>query len=149
MSDITYIKGDALDAPQDRLLLHACNCKGNWGRGIAKQLADKYPLSYAAHKLGAPFTVGNIQIINIDHRVIVCLFTSKGYGYSVDCSSVILQNTSNCLATLAKAYKKSTITIASPKINAGLFNVPWEHTERLINTFLEENKNIKWEVYIK
>jgi len=147
-NEIIYIKGNVLKAPADRLLVHACNCKGNWGKGVAKQLADKYPLSYMAHQQCAPFSVGDIQIINCDTRAIICLFTSKGYGRTVDTPYTILRNTFKALATLAEAYCDQMIIIASPKINAGLFGVPWEHTEELINDFIAQNKNIKWEVYV-
>ena len=146
-NEITYVEGDLLKAPPDRLLLHACNCKGNWGKGVAKQIAKKYPLSHRAHQEAAPFHVGDVQIINCDTRVIICLFTSKGYGQTVDTQYKILRNTLKALATLAEAYRDDTVIIASPKINAGLFDVPWEYTEELINDFLAENKNIKWEVY--
>ena len=148
MNRIKYIKGDLLKAPQDRMLLHACNCAGNWGKGVALQIAKAYPLAYQMHKQNAPFSPGDVQIIKIaTHSAIICLFTSKGYGRYVDSPSVILRNTKESLIALAEGLSDETAIVASPKINAGLFNVPWEDTEALINSFLKANPNVTWEVY--
>lgn len=41
--------GDLFDAPNNAVLIHACNCVGSWGAGIAKTFKAKYPTAYKAH----------------------------------------------------------------------------------------------------
>lgn len=38
--------GDIFDAPANTLIVHACNCQGSWGAGIAKAFKDRYPKAY-------------------------------------------------------------------------------------------------------
>lgn len=144
---IEYVKGDLFTADHSKILLHACNCRRRWGRGVAEIFAKKYPKSYLAHQNHPPI-LGDIQVIDIGERPIVCLFTSKGYARDTDPPAKILESTKNALIHLSDYYKgKENIEIASPMINAGLFNVPWNKTEKLIEDFLETNKNFSWVVY--
>ncbi|RMZ22927.1 hypothetical protein D0859_13037 [Hortaea werneckii] len=39
-------KGDIFAAPSNSLLIHACNCEGSWGAGIAKAFKTHYPSAY-------------------------------------------------------------------------------------------------------
>ena len=38
--------GDIFDAPLNTLIIHACNCDGSWGAGIAAAFKDRYPKAY-------------------------------------------------------------------------------------------------------
>ncbi|KAL4893663.1 hypothetical protein BDV59DRAFT_207486 [Aspergillus ambiguus] len=49
-SRITEIEGDLFDAPDGAALIHACNCEGSWGGGIAKAFKAKYPAAYEIYK---------------------------------------------------------------------------------------------------
>ncbi|RPJ56713.1 MAG: hypothetical protein EHM12_09990 [Dehalococcoidia bacterium] len=144
---IVYVKGNLLDAPSSEVLLHACNCQGNWGKGVAKAIADAYPQCYAFHQRNAPYSRGYVQLIHSPIRDIICLFTSKGFGRYVDDPGMILASTQDSLVRLATYFNGNEVTIASPLINGGLFNVPWEHTEALIESFLANNPNFTWKVY--
>ncbi|KAI7155134.1 hypothetical protein KC349_g7173 [Hortaea werneckii] len=42
-------KGDIFSAPPDTLLIHACNCEGSWGAGIAKAFKTHYPSAYQTY----------------------------------------------------------------------------------------------------
>ncbi|PGG96280.1 ADP-ribose 1''-phosphate phosphatase [Helicocarpus griseus UAMH5409] len=47
MSVITEIEGDLFEvAPEGAALIHACNCQGSWGKGIAEAFREKYPAAY-------------------------------------------------------------------------------------------------------
>ncbi|KAI7264346.1 hypothetical protein KC345_g8846 [Hortaea werneckii] len=39
-------KGDIFSAPPNTVLIHACNCEGSWGAGIAKAFKTHYPSAY-------------------------------------------------------------------------------------------------------
>ncbi|KAH0158321.1 hypothetical protein KCU67_g7558, partial [Aureobasidium melanogenum] len=43
-------KGDLFDAPPNTLLLHACNCVGSWGAGIALAFKKRYPKHFAVYE---------------------------------------------------------------------------------------------------
>ncbi|KAK9556118.1 ADP-ribose 1''-phosphate phosphatase [Aspergillus fumigatus] len=49
-SKITEIEGDLFHAPDGAALIHACNCQGSWGKGIAKAFKDKYPAAFAIYR---------------------------------------------------------------------------------------------------
>ncbi|OKL58438.1 ADP-ribose 1''-phosphate phosphatase [Talaromyces atroroseus] len=75
---IAEIEGDLFDAPDGAALIHACNCLGSWGGGIAKSFKNKYPAAfktYNAHckrflKTRQPYTIvhsttGKPRTINV------------------------------------------------------------------------------------
>ncbi|KAF7172534.1 hypothetical protein CNMCM5623_004726 [Aspergillus felis] len=47
---IPEIEGNLFHAPDDAALIHACNCQGSWGKGIAKAFKDKYPAAFAIYR---------------------------------------------------------------------------------------------------
>jgi len=146
MRSIEYIEGD-LFSNTDAILLHACNCHGRWGRGVAATFAEKYPLEYKMHQQFKAKR-GDYQVIEGPTRTIICLFTSKGYGRDTDPAELIVMSTAQSLDALSDYFEdKEGIVIASPKINAGLFQVPWPKTEALINQFLERHPTFVWKVY--
>ncbi len=139
-----YVKGDIFKlAPKDAYLLHACNCQGVWGSGVAWQFRNLYPedyIDYKEHSLRA--VIGDFVVTRNN---VICLYTSNGYGSRVDHVDIILKATELALDKLAFWMKPNT-TIYSPKINSGLFKTPWEQTEKLINEFLKKRPDIKWTV---
>nr|KMM72344.1 hypothetical protein CPAG_08641 [Coccidioides posadasii RMSCC 3488] len=50
MSRITETEGDLFDAPENTALIHACNCQGSWGKGIAETFRAKYPAAYRIYR---------------------------------------------------------------------------------------------------
>jgi len=102
---------------------------------------------------------GNEQSSGGSTHVIACLFTSEGGGGNADSPAQIVQNTKRAIQDLetqltsAKedwllATKKhgdgDSWLVEMPKINAGIFRVPWEDTERV----LKESKKIDYNVYV-
>ncbi|RMX94487.1 hypothetical protein D0867_13837 [Hortaea werneckii] len=47
--NIVESKGDIFSAPPNTLLIHACNCEGSWGAGIAKAFKTHYPSAYQTY----------------------------------------------------------------------------------------------------
>lgn len=46
---IKETEGDIFSSPDGSVLIHACNCQGAWGAGVAAAFRTKYP---AAYKVG-------------------------------------------------------------------------------------------------
>ncbi|OJJ34795.1 hypothetical protein ASPWEDRAFT_39881 [Aspergillus wentii DTO 134E9] len=47
---VLEIEGDLFDAPDGTALIHACNCQGSWGGGIAKAFKDQYPAAFEKYR---------------------------------------------------------------------------------------------------
>lgn len=131
---IHYVKDDLFNAPAEHLLVHACNCQGVWGSGIAKEFKNRFPEAFKVYQYACCTRGRNVlgTAIVIDRKV-GCLFTSRDYGARVDSQKSILTNTRSAVEALVA--QSAGLTIAMPKINSGLFNVPWKDTEAILNEF--------------
>ncbi|EJS44595.1 poa1p [Saccharomyces arboricola H-6] len=157
-----------------RILIHSCNCNGSWGGGIAYQLALRYPKAendyvevcekYGSDLLGKCILLPSNENPNL---LICCLFTSSFGGSSHGEKRSILDYTKQSLNKL-KAFRaaggKTSINddiidtylgchmkhpigeykLEMPQINSGIFGVPWEETEHVLEEF---NGDMHFTVY--
>lgn len=81
--------GDIFAAPANALLIHACNCKGVWGRGIAAAFKAKYPAAFKIYKAHCNKPVNQLigksllippQPGDRHQHYVGCVFTSVGFG---------------------------------------------------------------------
>ena len=146
---LKYKTGNLLTAKGK--ILHACNAEGVWGSGIALSIKKQYPKSfieyqYWCEKQGYDLVGSYIKLQPEKDTQVICLFTSGTYGARLPSMEIILANTrKGIIALLASMPYKSTIN--SNMFNSGLFKVPWEKTENIINTCLEVRPDIEWIVY--
>lgn len=138
---INIIKASLFDAPKGSILVHACNAQGVWGSGIAKEFKKRFPESFQFyHELCNDFKsdlLGTTIICPEENGyVVACLMTSNNYGDFKDPPSEILINTRLALPSLLQEKNRQ---IFSCKINAGLFNVPWESTQIIIEDIIAES----------
>lgn len=153
---IEYRKGNMFDnIPEKSLLVHACNSQGVWGSGVAREFKEKYPRAYFDYQgycvkmseLGMQASLSGSSLIVKDRsQLIACLFTSQYYGDKKSSPPTILANTAKALDDLFERPQIEYDEIHSPKINSGLFNVPWTDTEAVIASALE-GLPIKWVVW--
>lgn len=141
MSLVQYRKGDVFGCgigTNRTVLAHSCNCRGQWGAGIALAVARAYPRSYEEYRKHCESYGDHLlgsYILTSDN--ILCLFTSRGYGRQVDNPGLIEKSTYLALQAFMSTYEQ--VSIAMPKINSGLFRVPWHKTESILNQLLNEN----------
>lgn len=141
------------EAPERSLLVHACNGQGVWGSGIAKEFKNRFSL---AHRLYREFceenddSTGKSKICSDNGYWIGNLITSKGYGTMLETEDSILVNTTLAINDLLTKLNKNELSnlslnteIYSNKFNSGLFRVPWEKTEKILNVFVDKY-NINW-----
>jgi ADP-ribose 1''-phosphate phosphatase len=138
MSKVTTIRGDLFDAPKGSIIAHACNTKGVWGSGIAKEFAKRFPRAREEYtrvcmEKGASL-IGTCLLIPAGDYTIACLFTSKNYGQFKDRPAKILEHTLNAVAHMI-ALNEDDKPIHMCKINAGLFGVPWQDTKKILAGF--------------
>jgi ADP-ribose 1''-phosphate phosphatase len=136
MSDIKYIKGNLFDAPKGSILIHACNCVGLWGSGIARQFATKFPSSYTkyqrlCHRHGTAVLGKCLYISEDPDYDIACLMTSRSYGRNIDPPDQILKATKTAIQELI-SFNVNNKELHACKINSGLFRVPWDETEAIL-----------------
>lgn len=153
MNNIIYKKMSLFDAPKKSIIVHAVNCQGVWGSGIAKEFKEKYPHSYRSYKndcdthrkqflLGYSGLSGNYVE---EHHWIGWLYTSENYGDKKDSKEVIKINTTLAVKALCQhACNWDEHNIYSNKFNSGLFDVPWEETELILNIVLKHYPKITW-----
>lgn len=148
MSNLKYEKISLFDAPPNSILVHACNSKGVWGSGIAKEFKERYPRAFKEYNEFCEYGVSGESIVSFDnYHFIGNLITSSGYADTVDNHSVILVNTTLALHSLVCTdyCKINTLKIYSNKFNSGLFKVPWEETEAILKVFVERY-NLDWTI---
>ncbi|KAL3480346.1 hypothetical protein BJX99DRAFT_27815 [Aspergillus californicus] len=61
---IAEVEGDLFDAPDGAALIHACNCQGSWGNGIAKAFKTKYPAAFSVYQSHCKQLLKKLQYLN-------------------------------------------------------------------------------------
>lgn len=109
-STITEVSGDLFSAPEDSILVQACNTKGGWGAGIALAFRERFPeqfQQYAQHcKEQEDRLVGTCLLLQAEKYTIACLFTSRNYGRKKDSPDQILAATTTALQDLVRQNTK-------------------------------------------
>lgn len=157
--------GDIFASRHNALLIHACNCEGSWGGGIAKAFKDHYPAAYSIYnnhcrKSKQSDLPGTALLIppqpsskhqrepNANH-FIGCIFTSQSKGKKKSSPNQILADTGPSMLDLlnqiaewnaVKGHRKVGDLIMC-KINSGLFNVPWTDSKAVLEE-LEVGENL-------
>lgn len=149
------------DAPVDSIIVHACNSQGVWGSGIAKAFKERYPYSFVEYEAycdmwnkerGTATGKGAMSMAHVDEpHWVGWIVTSHSYASQKDPVELIKINTTIALRELCEAVYKahpksefSSIDVYSNKFNSGLFSVPWEDSELILNTVLKDFKRINW-----
>ncbi|KAJ9669507.1 ADP-ribose 1''-phosphate phosphatase [Coniosporium apollinis] len=154
---ITEEVGDIFDAPDNAVIIHACNCLGHWGAGIAAAFRERYPKALKFHEahcnkfsnkrdlLGTAQLIFPAESDSTRRRHFVgCLFTSCFYGRKKDSPAVILENTGpamvDLLRQIAEAKKSAKISeVRMCQINSGMFKVPWAKTKAVLEDIILED----------
>lgn len=133
---IQYRKGSLFEAPTGSYLLHSCNAMGKWGGGpnaIATQMADGFPKALAEYKAACAKGVIPSSVIISSEEIgyrIISIIASQGYGKNVSPPEIILKATEIAFRRLP-----TDAPIHMPRINSGLFRVPWEQTAQLLKPY--------------
>ncbi len=133
MSLIQYQKGDIFDQVigGNTIIAHSCNCQGVWGAGFAASLASRYQEDYALYTLMCRTIPKGSFMLSPN---VLSLLTSSSYGRYVDHPDTILEATRTALDSFLMG--NIGYHLHMPKINSGLFRVPWYKTELIIEDLL-------------
>lgn len=152
MGNLTKIKADLFRAREDLILAHAVNSKGVMGSGIAAIFKKKFPANYLFYKecCEKENMTGKCILGISSTNIVANLVTSEDFGMKVDEKDVVLKNTESALedmfTQLEKMYLPRKI-ICSNKFNSGLFGVPWEYTEAIVEKVLSKYPDYKWIIF--
>lgn len=130
-----HIKGDLLDlldAGTINIIAHQVSTVGVMGKGIAKQIADRYPEVYKEYKALCSSTgnlFGSVQILaNEDGKTILNVFSQFSYG--TDKRQTNYAAITLAFASYLETYKTATIGI--PKyFGCGLGGGDWDIVEAI------------------
>lgn len=148
-----YVQGNLFSAPKGSLLIHSCNAQGVWGAGIASQFRLRFPFAYEDYKeyckRPAEEILGTARVFEEGGYFIASLVVSNQYGKRKDSPKDILNRTDSACRQLMRMTWASNVKpeVHMPKINSGLFNVPWQKTESTIKPVLEMMAQLNVTVY--
>ena len=157
---ITHHRGSVFEAPTGAMLIHSASTRGVWGAGIAQEFRRRFPTAHEEYRSSCHVSylniVGQARITLEPSHWVATLITSTGVGRTVDHWSVICGYTRKALRDLVDhAWPRARVrygrlpgdplpAIHLPRINSGLFGVPWSRTESILN---EDHPNLVWNVW--
>jgi ADP-ribose 1''-phosphate phosphatase len=147
---------DLIKDADEPYIVHSCNCQGVWGSGIAKEMKARYPRAFQAYNADCTRNtsqelLGTARTYYDNGVNVVALFTSDNYGHAKDSPAEIILNTSLAINhflvnEIVYGSENIPLNVFSPRINAGLFEVPWQQSERVINKSKSLFPTVTWTV---
>lgn len=139
---ITYKTGDILNA-KENLILQQVNCRGVMGSGLAKQIADKWPLVKKSYQIvcnnAIPYDLlGKIHSVRINKdRYVVNVFGQLNYGRNKNVVYTDYDALRKAFESIALYHPDKTIAIPY-KFGCGLANGDWNIVLKLIEEFFKD-----------
>jgi O-acetyl-ADP-ribose deacetylase (regulator of RNase III) len=137
---IKYIKGDLFNTDCD-IIAHGCNCLGVMGSGVAKIVRDRYPKAYHAYvdKYDEDgLKLGEVQfVLQRDGKYIANCMTQNAFlprgKRHADYNAIM-----DCMEQVKVFAMSKGLSIAIPKIGAGLAGGNWNAIEVLLKLVFED-----------
>jgi O-acetyl-ADP-ribose deacetylase (regulator of RNase III) len=125
------------------IIAHGCNCKKNWGAGIALQMKKSY---YEAFKvdLNSNPVMGEYSICDYYDTIILNIYSQRYPGkakFKNDSKTDRLKAIENAMIDINEKFKGHHIGL--PLIGAGLAGLKWQKVKSIIkNTLTDMNVTI-------
>lgn len=132
---IKYVQGDLFDSGAD-ILAHGCNCRGGYGSGVAKTMAQKYPKAryYYLDKFDEEgWKLGDVQFVSVVGGYFIANCATQDEFYPRDKCHADYDAIRTCMEKVKVFAKENNRTVAIPKIGAGLAGGDWNIIEGIIN----------------
>lgn len=147
--DITTLDGI------NTVIAHVCNDIGMWGAGVSGAIGKKWPIAeirfhqWYFHRNDPeglreynlpPFSLGNISYatLNSDNRFYACnMLAQRGVRSHKNLVPLNMDALEDCLFKLAQDCRESGLSVAMPKIGAGLGGGDWNEISVLINNVFD------------
>jgi O-acetyl-ADP-ribose deacetylase (regulator of RNase III) len=134
MDSLKRKNGNLLDA-DETIIAHGVNCSGVFNAGVAYQIRRRWPEvyeSYIEKYKGSGWMLGDIQIVETNTKIIANLATQLGYG--IEKVHVNYKAIETCFQKLLQYCYIHKLSVAIPKIGAGLAGGDWN----IISTIIEK-----------
>jgi len=137
--------GNVLDT-KCRIIGHGVNCKGVFGSGVAKSIADVYPevrKKYLLRYNRGGWKLGEVQIVEIpaSNMWFVNMATQESYGREPNKVYVDYPSVGICLNKLLSFAEGNGLDcVAIPKIGCGLAGGDWKIVEKIIQECVQGRK---------
>jgi O-acetyl-ADP-ribose deacetylase (regulator of RNase III) len=137
---VKYKKGDVLKAEED-IIAHGVNCMGGFGSGVAGQIAKLYPRAKQYYFLkfnNKGWLPGEVEFISqYDDKIIANCATQGHYLPRGVCHAdySAIEYAMNQVKKYAQDHK---LSIAAPKIGAGLAGGDWNIIEPILNKVFQD-----------
>lgn len=132
---VKLVKGDLFDSGAD-IIAHGCNCRGGFGSGVAKIVATKYPKArhYYLDKYDEDgWKLGDVQFVKLnsgDFYIANCAtqddYLPRGVCHA-DYDAIRI-----AMMTVKEFAKDRGLSVALPKIGAGLAGGDWNTIETVL-----------------
>lgn len=131
---VNYIQGDLFSTKAD-IIAHGCNCRGGFGSGVAKIVATKYPKArhyYLDKHEEEGWKLGDVQFVRQwNDKIIANCATQDGYLPRGICHADY-PAIRKAMTTVKEYARAKNLSIAIPKIGAGLAGGDWQVIEKIL-----------------
>lgn len=144
---IKYIQGDLLES-NCRVIAHGVNCSGGFASGVAGQIAKKWPEVKSWYFRKGRWRLGMVQYVETDDNIVANCATQERYGKMAQYGVVYVDYPAveRVMRDLYDYVSQYDLTVAIPKIGAGLAGGDWNVIEKIINDVFHDREIC---VYIK
>lgn len=118
------------------IIAHGCNCINGFGSGVAAHISKEFPdakIKYHEKFNTVGWKLGDVQIVKTKGKHIANCGTQKEY-YPRNKVHADYPAIETCFKKLYTYSKANNLSIAIPKIGAGLAGGDWTIIETIINT---------------
>lgn len=127
-------QGDLMQAPED-IIAHGVNCRGVMGSGVARLIKEQYPKAYYAYMDKADWEgwrTGEMQVVLAPNgKWIANCATQDAYLPRGVCHADY-DGIRDAMETLKSFAKAKGLSIAMPKIGAGLAGGDWNKIQAIL-----------------
>lgn len=142
MEQFTEKTGDLIKLAKQNMfdaIVHGCNCKKNWGKGLALDMKSSFPKAFLTDQNSIP-KLGEISI-NDDYECcdIINAYTqiypgSKGWGKDSDFNRY--EAIKSCAIEINNNYKEKIVGF--PLIGCGLAGLKWSKVKKILKDELSD-----------
>lgn len=146
-----YVVGNILDT-ECKYILNPVNCVGTMGKGLALQIAKKYPEAVEQYKLDCrnyTLHIGTLTSFKAKDGKTIINFPTKEHWRNPSKYRYI-ESSLEALVDHIKLSKSenSHLSFAIPPLGCGLGGLKYDFVHELIQQYLSEFKNITIELYV-
>lgn len=132
-------QGNLFEAKVD-LLAHGCNCKGGFGSGVAKGMAhchNKARYEYLYKHRTEGWKLGDVQFVSSGTKIIANCATQDNFLPRGECHADY-NAIKVCMKKVKDYAKLRNLSIAIPKIGAGLAGGDWELIKAILDDVFQD-----------